>query len=307
MAITRVGIIHGSSKLRVTGGKREFRRQYRVRSDVQHESEVAILEANDGTTAIPPYGDEHPADPDAVVVDIEVTSQADGGYEWRVDVRWSNDANVISGSQQIDTPPLQRPFELSYGTTVTEIPLIKDLSASPVPVLNSLGQPFDPQPTREVNTITMTLSRNVLAYNPNLAYLYRGSVNDAAINVVGYNIAAGQAKLVRWDATFTRETYSTATGPVDSQFYRETYEIHLLPNPLDHQLQVLNTGVLHLVGTELVPITDKSGTPVDRPQVIDIATGEAILDPTPAQVDANLLTFTRCPARTWSLLGLPTA
>lgn len=305
MAVTKVSLARDARSASIRGGSAEYTRVYNVVTDSKADSEYTIRFANDGTNSIPQPGQAHPDDSDAVVVDIQIDPKSNaGGTNWTVTVRYSDDAAVISGSQQIDTPPLQRPVEYSFGGQSREIPLATDRSSPAVPIVNSLGEPFDPVPTDEEGAAVLQIVRNEATMDPLVVTRFRNSVNGAQITIFGWTFDPGQCLLSNWNSQLVRETYSTATGSEDAVYWRSTYEITIRED--GHQLIVPNMGTLELSpDLKLVPIVDDEGAYMEKPQLISVATGAVIRNPTSTDVDANLLTFNVKPAEDWSLLGLP--
>jgi hypothetical protein len=94
--------------------------------------------------------------------------------------------------------------------------------AEGTPVLNTALEPYDPGLVREVTRHTLTVSWNVLEFDPIAAANYADAVNDSQFNVLGLEVATGVAKVA----------YNTATGPHiegPHEYLRRTVELHFRP------------------------------------------------------------------------------
>ena len=99
-----------------------------------------------------------------------------------------------------------------------------------IPIINSVGQRFNPAPEIDVPYITCTIVQNLSEFDPGEANRMIQTVNVRSFQLDGYTIEPGQALLLRRDAGIEYQgklSYRVVTTEI---LLKENHEIHLLDN-----------------------------------------------------------------------------
>lgn len=147
-------------KTRAASGKivRTYTHTYQVISNDASESEVFIIEANDGVKAIPAMYAAHPNDANAIVIDK--TARTDGESprpSWTVVVEYSSD------KEKFPTSPLypDRAPVYSFNWSKEERVITESLDSSPVPIVNTAKDPLNPALTAGIPIPRKTVQINL--------------------------------------------------------------------------------------------------------------------------------------------------
>jgi len=158
---------------------------------------------------IPRRGDKHPGDPFAFCRRLVPESLGKGQILWRVTAEYYTPGG--GGAAGDSTNPLDQPADVSWG--FEQIMQQVDFDLDDKPIVNSAGDPFDPNPEIAIARPVLTVSRNVKTFDSALAREYaggRGAVNSDPF----FGWPKGTARVRNWSAqrvfagdfTYDRET-----------------------------------------------------------------------------------------------------
>lgn len=216
---------------------------YIVVMDSSHEHPWYAIAADDGTTAIPSVGSAHP-DLDKQHMRVRtVRPRAVGGSKkhFEVEVEYSSRvsrAAITFASTDGTTPqyfenPLNRPYQVTFGHTYEDVAMEVDRSVPARPVVNTVGQAFDPPiMTRRVIQI-MSVSRTEGLIYP----LIDRQVLDC-INSTDWSVSptlSFPARTVRVESIESSDAYD------GTAYWNRRYEFHISDEPWN-PTYVLNQG-----------------------------------------------------------------
>lgn len=197
-----------------------------------------------------------------------VVSKKSAQYEkasrrlWLVTVEYSNARErvaQVSPENDNDTAPWERDPKYSYDFESREVALEADYSDTPKPIVNVVGDKFDPPVAVEAATPRVIITRASQSYNPSNAALLINTVNAGSITIDGTSIPAGRARLLKWSA---EKNEWADGGGTSHEYYDETIEIALATDETNgFDIQVANTGYRYLVDGNPVRVPNAT-TPV---------------------------------------------
>lgn len=160
----------------------------RFRRGIDAHDEWQVTGASTGSEAldapgVPHQNDSHPWDVLLLAQQPTVTREGFNLYLVSVDyVRLGG-----SGSNPDPNDPLNAPlvYRWEMGNTTESV----DRDAAGNPILNSVGEPFDPPPTKNIGTLFLTVTRNEPSYDPGIALTYQNKRNSDQF----FGAEAGQA------------------------------------------------------------------------------------------------------------------
>lgn len=274
MSFTRVEIIGESftQEKDVRTGKRIWRCSA---ADTTESCESAMT-ASDGTTSVASIGD-YWSGTTLAKCKSKSAERVNGDSQDQFDV--TCDFTTASDAQTIENP-LARPVKFDYGGSGTLEPYFRDAAGDPV--VTSAGNPFEQMPQRFQYDGTITITRNVAAYNDATAESYRNKVNSDTVTLNGTAYTAKQLLLVNW----------TASGPNvenDITFWTETIEIAKRIAGWDQVYEDRDTQELDGAGG-LKPILDATHQPVAAPWSLD-GSGAAKASPTDAPATLTFVPY----------------
>ena len=242
---------------------RHYVRTYLVIVDDAADGPATVMDADDGSTAIPELGDAHPNNAYARARSVTPEQvKAEDRLKWLC--RVSYDTTTRKPPKE---NPLREDPEISWGQITRTLAIVKDKDG--VAILNSAYNPYDPPFEDEVHDLAVTIVRNVKTFTPSTADSYVDSVNSDSTTIAGLAVSARQAKLVQWTAV------SGERNGID--FWRETYVIEFRAATWD--LELLDHGLYYISGTDRLPILDDEKNPLTEPQRLD-GSGGVLTPPT---------------------------
>lgn len=172
------GATGAMDKFRIT---READVCYIVQYATIPNTEAEVLDANDGTQAIPAYGAALPGDSTLHVMNKYARAEEGSPYVWRVMVHYSTLALVTGVNQN---PLLQyprfvgvSPIETLEGITQW-FPNLIGSNQTAVPAVNSFGDPFDPAQESIRNDISIVVRRNESSFSLSRLITYNDALNQ---------------------------------------------------------------------------------------------------------------------------------
>ena len=276
------------------GKGRHYLRRFLVTLDAAPDAEIAALDADDGSTAVPNYGDTHPNNAYARCMNVSV-SPTDSRMVWTVEARYDTVWSEINWTED----PLDEDPDVNWGVVERVEALHHDKDGDPL--LNSANDWFDPPLEQPRYDLAVTIMRNEApaAYAPGDTYDYVGTVNSDSTTIAGLAVTARQAKLVEYSANRQER------NGVD--FWRVTYRIEFRADTATTtgwDREVLDQGINELFvldGTKM-RITGSDGEPVQEPVNLD-GDGVALAwDHAPG--DCVFLIFQTYPQKAFGALGL---
>lgn len=144
--------------------------------------------------------------------------------------------------------------------------VLSDGSLDPnVAIRNSAAFPFDPPAEVEVFEPRLTVSRNELAYDPQIAQQYANKVNSDTF----WGYPAGSARML---PPVAKREYENGLF-----FWRVTYTILFRTESPYWDLEFLDAGMHAIDGSgDAYRIVDRDGNPVNEPWPLDGEGGEAV-------------------------------
>ncbi len=162
---------------------RQHTKTFQVTVDTVNDSWEAVT-----ASGIPAYGEVHPDDLSAVVVDI--SSQETGSRNiFHVVVTYETQTRnfVLSNN------PLDDPVDIDWAFQAYEVAL--ELDVGGFPIVNSAGDAFDPPYTTDRFHPVVTIVRNEATFNPTTALSKQGKLNSDGVRIAGLTISPGEGKL----------------------------------------------------------------------------------------------------------------
>lgn len=149
----------------------------RFRRGIDAHDEWVVSGANTGAEAldapdVPHQNNSHPWDVLLLAQTPTVTREGFNLYLVSVDyVRLSS-----TGTQPDPTDPLNAPirYRWAMGNTTESVDRDRDNN----PIINSVGEPFDPAPTKNIGTLFLTVTRNEPSYDPGVALTFQNKLNS---------------------------------------------------------------------------------------------------------------------------------
>jgi hypothetical protein len=232
---------------------------YEVSFTTNTETAVDALTADDGTTAVPSSGDQHPSDT-TLRVSKKRAARTGKVQLFRVIVEYSTNSTTSVGDS--GTSPLSRPTRWSEGPRAGSIEI--DTDATGTVIQNSAKQTVVTQ--IPYSDITFTAVKNLAAQVDYDAYYNK--VNDDVFE--GY--AAKRLLLTGVSQQFTEELYE---GTV-IQYYTATYVFELnikrtndVNEPDTWEQRILDEGTAILNGTDIEAARDRYNTLLTDNQKLD--------------------------------------
>lgn len=197
----------------------------------------------------------------------------------------------LSHAAQKTTEPVQRFPDISYGASEGTEPYFIDKSATPKPVVNSAGEPFEQYLQRDTGARTITYTRNEASFDPNAMDAYKNTTNDAAVTIDGVEYPTDTLKLAIVTAQKVSETWRNEGVDTVATYYKVTYPLkHRAEGWHDHPLDVGYQCAADIDGTTgkisaLTPIVNAAGVPVSKPWPLDGEGAAASLTAAPIELD----------------------
>jgi hypothetical protein len=257
-------------------------------------------------SGLPAKGDLHPVQVTGVSRPRAIKKTAeniDGNRSlWRVTVEYSNDPARIEKTiaiNDINTAPWERLPRYSYD--VADYQVAMEYDAEGTPVVNTVGDKFDPPIPKSRKLQRIIINRASEDYNAATAAGLTDTINDREISIDNKGFGIGTVRLVKWSGEKT--VWADETGD-ESTYYEETIELEVANGDLksdgetllNFDLEVANTGYRYLVGGTPTRVPDVT-TPVYLNEAGDDYQSGEITTP-------YYLTFKPFPVGDWEPLGL---
>ena len=163
------GVESGGSG-RGAGSKRTATRVYTVVTDNPADSPVWAFPVTDDIVTIPAAGDPHPDYWAMKSGKPHVVKKGPTYFQVRVPY----ETNDPSNSQQNHEDPLSAPADISWDDSERTVAYDRDMDNNPV--VNTMGEPFDPPLTRSVSDPVLIIERNQAAFYPDDKLSFQDSV-----------------------------------------------------------------------------------------------------------------------------------
>lgn len=96
------------------------------------------------------------------------------GGVWEITLNYSTQA--VEAGRRLAPNPLTRPAIRSWGSMEYQRPMVIDYNGTPI--LNTMGEKFDPPYEETVCCLVLSVKRNEPVFNHNLALYYANTVNN---------------------------------------------------------------------------------------------------------------------------------
>jgi hypothetical protein len=277
--------------------RRQYNRVFRVVTDSAHIGPLPVYLAS----GIPVIGDayvDQAAYFDTGVVCKKVEArQTDDPFTWNVVATFDAEVHDPEKQSSPSKPsPLDRLPEISWSfdhfQAVAKIDIV-----TKNPVRNSAEDPFDPPPEIDDSWPKLTIQRNELIFDPQVAFAYRNAVNSDPW-------MGGAPKTWKVFGISASSKYENGL-----QFWSVSYEFHyksliLVTGGVNTEygwsLVLLDIGgqEIDVATNSIKTITDPHGVPIQRP--LDGAGHKAAFGAAPYYI-----TFTVYPSLSFAALNLP--
>jgi hypothetical protein len=260
------------------------RRSTRKRKDgsntITTHTRVWIVECSDirdGTAeaaeaaGVPQIGEAHPQSFGCECTSVDADPLDRDSHRFEVTAEYSDEADA--GGSDRELPPLDRPWDISWGGTASTGPYFIDTEDKPV--VNSAGEAFDSFLERETSELTITITKNHDRGDPGTDELYSNTTNDNDVQIAGTVFLSGTLKLSPIQASHVTET----SGGYTISYWRKTFQMKArrdgwterledrgynerIPEQIDHDGD--STTIY-----KMRPILDTNAQNARKPQLLD--------------------------------------
>lgn len=244
-------------------------------------------------TGIPALGDAFPGQNAGYCVlrrSADPHSESKYGKVYRVMVEYGINPLITSGS---NSAPWLRDKLVNWGSVRYDEVLHEDYDSTPVAVLNSAEDPFDPPiMTYKYNRLaTIRYAKLAGSFDPDAASALEGTLNQSTVTFRGATVAAEKALLHEVQASDNVWTDSNRYWDISVKIEVERQRV--LKNP-----KILNAGY-HCFRSGQKDFCRIKNLPASTPQRLD-ASGAQLAD-----ADASTYKqFVQHPTASWTALGL---
>lgn len=303
MSVVSVQERHAKQPASADTGVLELRREFVVTLDAAaYDGHVQAITAS----GIPTYGTTWPVvvsgytRPVCRKVTAGLIDPDKSRIVYLVEAEYTNSRDYLGGggggTPESETPPWDQDPTYEYDYIARQVAFEQTPNLPYEQVVNTVGDPFDPQPERTSYTRKITITRSSESWSPTQAASIHNTINQSAVSINGESIDAETAHLLRWAArTATWQNPNTGSS---TTYYEETIEIEV--DASGFELSIRNQGyrVLPAVGAEPVIAKDASGQPVSAPVLLK-EDGTIETDPD----NAHYLSFQQYRIASWSPLS----
>jgi len=275
MALTANELPMGTST--VATSSRRYTRVWQVLSDAKVNPTVVIA-------AVPvALGHPFPFDPQARCVDVSAKwhKSDESHLVYLATASYETRSGGSEDEQEDDNPLNDRPVK-RWGSSTVRLPVRFTNDAPQLPIVNSVGEPFDPQPEEDFKILTYSYQVNQAVYNENRAIVFRGAINNKAITIGGVRLKEYQARAASieasngerngvrfWSVSITIEIGDDWRLLIPDEGLRK-----IAPPDNDSEYpKYLGGGRFG----EIVPVLDGHGNPVTKPVLLNGA-GEVLAE-----------------------------
>lgn len=268
-------------------------------NDAGEQGPVVAREA----TGLPRIGDPYPGDDQLRCRNVGIGKPLSPTmFEFEV----TYERNNLGNDPEADSP-LEQPVSKTWSSQTMSEPFDRDVRTGH-PIVNAVGDPFDPPLQRPVLVDVLTMVRNVEEYDAIVMRQFKNHTNSSTFwggdedQVYCADISAVEVHEGQW------------------HFWRERFEFHIIAEdedsnaPREWAARVLNQGLRYWTGgfvdvgddlvAEIVPVVDVHGNAVSQPVRLAADGKQLAADGNTDQ--AVFLTFNRYLQADFDLLGLPT-
>jgi len=245
-------------------------------TDAELQSRLAV-ESYDPTVFI---GAQHPLDSYAILQKITPRKRENTRLVWDVYAYYDRGTIGRLEAQQVDLPQI-RNADIEFGFNTYEVPLLKDFSDPPLPIVNSVGQSFDPQ-------LTVTQFRPTLV----VRQAELRTIENQALFIWNYNNTVNRDKFLGADEHQLRvRITSQRVTEANGYYFYTTYELEYHPTTWDAEGLVRDEGYHERVSIAQPPYSAlvRIGGPMSTMQSAD---DEPVADPWPLNGMGGALSVT---------------
>lgn len=241
MAVYRLKEIPQRGGRYSSDGRDDAQRTFRAWSDSAADTHASIVE---GALAfgLPKFFDQHPGDPTLLVRDIAPRQQDQTLKIWLINVGYASDTSSSSAPGQEDNPELE-PVKRNWSRERVMLPLIRDLDGKPV--MNTVGETFDPPVEVRRSLPKLTFVRNEIGWTGSTSLAFLDHVNSISF-------AGGAPGTVYCDDITAEERFKRGAS-----YWVVTYVF--LFDPRGWQPRPINIGYYQYIAGKRSRIKDKDG------------------------------------------------
>lgn len=195
---------------------------------------------------------------------------------YAVTVNYSNEApdpELIRNAEDTETLPWEEDPQFTYDVAEYPVAMENDFADTPVAVLNSVGDPFDPPVESVVSRRRIVVTYNDQNNNAASCSPYVNTVNQNAKTINGEAFAAQTLRLIRW--TSQPAVYTEPDGTSSVTYYQVTVEFEHNPDTWDLSVRDQGYRVRPSVGADPVLAVDADGQPKATPTLLNADGTEA--------------------------------
>jgi hypothetical protein len=215
MSVTRVHK-HSSRARRTKDGPELTETWLVICDDLTDGAEVA-LSADDGTKAVPSYGDTRTVLGKTIKardITADPRDSKAGPVVFNVQVIFREDASSSETDSDIENP-LLRPSKYSYPDDPVDEQFAVDVDG--LPITNSAGVPPENLPTRRAGDGRIRIRRNVSSFDDVGAHTFRRKINNGIETIDGNSYGARTLLIQSWtaDGPFIENGFTFYTEQID--------------------------------------------------------------------------------------------
>jgi hypothetical protein len=220
MAVLSVKRLGRSDRSSQRDGRIIVHQVFQVILDDPAGGALAALFADDGTRHVPAYGELIDAGGPYVCIGKDAQTFSDTGTHWEVSCEF---ATPTRAEVQRWTAPIDRDVEFGWEYAEKTEEYFKDINDKPV--VNSAGEPFDVNPTREAGELVIHLTRNQYTFDAAFYDGFRHTINEYAVVLDGTTYAPGTLKLSPVNCQKVTESVANGIGgsEQDVTYYKLTF------------------------------------------------------------------------------------
>lgn len=249
-------------------GSREYEVTYIIKVSDPADTVATVFAHPD----LPTQGNIFDLDPLAICTEVTVTAMEGTHLAFEAVVRYTASSTASEAAEE----PEARETTYTWGTETRQE--IFTVDADGVAILNSAKDPFVPAVETTINDLTLTVTRNEVAFDAEAKRNLLNRVNSEAFTVAGYAAEAQEALM--------RKITGVSKTELGVRYYEVTYELVFRKhdpaflNPagvvvIDNAwtLRLLDQGLNYIsaAGPPIVtsPILGEDGQPITQPVLLD--------------------------------------
>lgn len=264
MAVISVKELFQKRRSSVKDGKTSHTRAWSVVCDDIADGTAVALRAE----GIPEDGDPFPGDAACTVSSLAADPISNSDRHFEVTAEYTEDDETFG----IPANPVDRIAEVSWDSAEATNAYFLDRSEPPKPVVNSAGDPFANDLTREEGEPVITIVVNEAEHDALAADEFSHTINLEAVKIETTTFAPGTLKLSPIKAQKVKERIEDNGVYEDVTYYKRTYLLKARKGGwLDKPLDVgFNEKIGDLsIGFKLRPILDATNNPIRTAQPLN--------------------------------------